>query len=123
MNFEDHDRKSLDFFAQTVTTNMDFNDSAIKDSEGSEKQSKENLFYLREYFSHYKLTICRKDSKIAGVMSLQGNERHYWKLEENSFYKVASNSELAMSYNYMENKTSDKLGYFLRRYTSKVLKM
>lgn len=46
-NFEEHERKSLDFLEQTVSRNTGGNNSAIKDLEGNEKHSRENITCLR----------------------------------------------------------------------------
>lgn len=65
-NFEDHDRKSLDFLKQTVSRNIDIKDSASEGSEGSEEHGRENLYCFREYSSNYKQTV----GKIIDVKEL-----------------------------------------------------
>lgn len=52
-NFEDHDRKSLDFIEQIISRNMDIEDSASKGSEGSKEYGRENLYCLSDYSSNY----------------------------------------------------------------------
>lgn len=52
-NFEEHDRKSLDFLEYTLSRNIDIKDSANESSEGSEEHGRENLCCLGEYLNNY----------------------------------------------------------------------
>lgn len=49
---EDSDNESLDCLEQTDNRIMEVNDSANKDSEGSEEHGRENLNHPREQLNH-----------------------------------------------------------------------
>ena len=76
-NFEEHDRKSLDYLEQTISRHMDVNNSATEVSEGSEQHGRGNLYCLREYLNHHKQTIGRNmDVKDAAGEGSEENEKH-----------------------------------------------
>ena len=58
-NFEKHNRKNLYCLEQTVSRNMDFNDSANENSERSEEHGRKNINCLREYLNHHEQTFHR----------------------------------------------------------------
>lgn len=50
-NWGRNNRKHLYCLEETVSRNMDVNDSTSEDSEGSKDSGRENLYHLREYLN------------------------------------------------------------------------
>ena len=76
-NVEQHDRKSLDCLEQTVSRNLDTNNSTNEDSEGNEKHRRENINCLRLYLNHHEQIVSRNMGvKGAAVEGSKGNEEH-----------------------------------------------
>lgn len=57
--FEKHDRKSLDFFEQVVSRNLDVNSCAGEGSELREEYGREKLHNLTKYLNHNRQIIGR----------------------------------------------------------------
>lgn len=103
--------RSLHCLEQTVTRNMDVNDSAIEDSEESGKYSRENIYHHREYKNWHEQAAGRiMDVEVIVAEGSGANEERVIenRRKGNPCYIDAESWE-----NYVVRACGKKSGFFL----------